>query len=261
MYRLIATDLDGTLLGPDGKAAGNLMEVLTTLCGKGIHFVTASGRMEETQRKIAGEICGLFSTVAYNGSVTVCEDGFRSECFIDAETVKDIAAYACSRGYYVQCYHNGAIRTEKDCPVLRSDPDSRTSEIKFGNLLRDPKPSPKVVVIPEPDAVSSVMSEIREKHPELYVTQSGPYVIEIMPGNTDKSTGLGIICSRLGIDRSEVIAFGDGMNDLPMIEWAGTGVAVANAPDALKNAADKVSAESGPDGVCEILKEVFADIL
>ncbi len=262
MYRLIASDLDGTLLGPDGEPTKDLADAVGKLQRKGIHFAAASGRMYTSQKMTVEKICTSYSVIAYNGSFIVCEDGTITKRRIDAETVRGIVGYCYVRGYYVQCYYNGAIRTKEDCPLLRSDPDSRIAEIQFGNLLEtEAKPSPKIVILPGPENVPAVISDIKSMYPKLYVTQSGPHVIEIMPNGVNKAKGLESICECLGIKSDEVIAFGDGMNDIPMIRWAGLGVAVGNAPDDVKKAAGKVSSGNGPDGVLEVLRDVFPDIL
>lgn len=262
MYRLIASDLDGTLLGPDGEPTKDLADAVGKLRRKGIHFVAASGRMYTTQKEIAQKVCVSYSVIAYNGAVTVCEDGTITRRRIDAETVRGIVGYCYVRGYYVQCYYNGVLRTKEDSPLLRSDPDSRFAEIQFVNLLEtESKPSVKVVILPGSENVPAVMSDIKSMYPKLYVTQSGPHVIEVMPGGVNKATALESICERLGIESDEVIAFGDGMNDIPMIRWAGLGVAVGNAPDAVKKAATVVATKNGPDGVLEVLRGVFPDIL
>lgn len=262
MYRLIASDLDGTLLGPDGEPTKDLADAVGKLQRKGIHFVAASGRMYTTQKEIAQKVCVSYSVVAYNGAVTVCEDGTVTERRIDTETMRGIIRYCYVRGYYVQCYHDAVIYTKEDSPLLRSDPDSRAVKIQFGNLLeKELRSSPKIVIVPGSENVPAVMSDIKSMYPKLYVTQSGPQVVEIMPNGVDKAKALESICERLGIESDEVIAFGDGMNDIPMIRWAGLGVAVGNAPDAVKKAATVVATKNGPDGILEVLRGVFPDIL
>ena len=86
---------------------------------------------------------------------------------------------------------------------------------------------------------------------------SSRYVIEIMPKGIDKGYGLSVVAESLGIDRKDVVAVGDSMNDLAMVEWAGVGVAVANADNRLKSAADIVTKESMSSGVLEIADRLF----
>ncbi len=262
MYRLIASDLDGTLLGPDGEPTKDLADAVGKLQRKGIHFVAASGRMYTTQKMTVEKMCTSYSVIAYNGSFIVCEDGTITKRRIDAETVRGIVGYCYVRGYYVQCYRDDVIYTKEDSPLLRSDPDSRAVKIQFGNLLeKELKSSPKIVIVPGSENVPAVISDIKSMYPKLYVTQSGPHVIEVMPNGVNKATALESVCECLDIKSDEVIAFGDGMNDISMIKWAGLGVAVGNAPDAVKKVATVVATKNGPDGVLEVLRDVFPDIL
>ena len=114
------------------------------------------------------------------------------------------------------------------------------------------------MIIADPSETSGIIDDISAMHPSLSVTQSSAYVIEVMPKGVDKSHGLRMVCEHLDIDREDVIAFGDNKNDIAMIEWAGTGVAVANAVDELKDVADIVSKGEMSDGVQEILDKYFS---
>jgi hydroxymethylpyrimidine pyrophosphatase-like HAD family hydrolase len=104
--------------------------------------------------------------------------------------------------------------------------------------------------------VSHIVDEMCQLFPELFITQSTDCIVEVMPRGVDKGTGVKAIAERLCIAREDVVAVGDGMNDLPMLEWAGTGVAVGNADPRLKAKADIVTEGEGPDGVLELVEEL-----
>lgn len=257
-YRLIATDLDGTLLGLDKRPTASVVDALRRASGQGVHIAIASGRMTCTQKDLAEEMGLDCSMISYNGSVVVQEDGTTVETDMDVEVMRDIIGYCYEHGYYVQTYHDDVIFTDHDSPMLRSDMDSRLAEIRFGDLLEiDLKPAPKVVIVVDPSETSWIIGDIRRMHPSLSVTQSSPYVVEIMAHGVDKSLGLRTVCEHLGIDREEVIAFGDNKNDIPMIQWAGLGVAVSNAVGELKDVADIVTDGERSDGVQEVLDRLF----
>ncbi len=93
----------------------------------------------------------------------------------------------------------------------------------------------------------------------LYRTWSSPTMLELLDPHVDKRGALQELCSGLGIDRSEVAAFGDQRNDVEMIRWAGIGVAVANAAPAAREAADLIVASNDADAVAQTLEEWLAD--
>ncbi len=257
-YRLIATDLDGTLLGKDKRPTPSVVGSLRRARDMGVHIAIASGRMTCTQRDLAREMGLDCSMISYNGSVVVQEDGTTVETDLDADAMMDIIGYCYDRGYYVQTYRDDVIFTDRDSPMLRSDMDSWSAEIRFGDLREmEPMSAPKVVIVVDPSMTPGIMHDIQAMHPSLSVTQSSPYVVEIMPPGIDKSYGLRMVCEHLGIDREEVVAFGDNKNDISMIGWAGLGVAVANAVDELKDVADIVASGEMSDGVQEVLDRLF----
>ncbi len=84
---------------------------------------------------------------------------------------------------------------------------------------------------------------------------SSSVMLEFMRNDADKGTGLAALAARLGIAREEVIAIGDGENDIPMLRWAGLGVAMANAPDDVKAAADLIAPHCDEDGCAQIMEK------
>lgn len=105
------------------------------------------------------------------------------------------------------------------------------------------------------DLVDAVRPHVPES---MHVTTSGINFVEITPAGADKGSALHRLCDQLGIDRTEVIAFGDNHNDLTMLEWAGRGVAMGQADDIVQAAADEVTLTNTDHGVAVILEELLA---
>jgi len=87
------------------------------------------------------------------------------------------------------------------------------------------------------------------------LTQSGEMNMEVIPADADKGSGLRMLSQRLGIRREEIMAVGDQLNDLPMLRYAGLGVAVANAPEMVRQAADAVTDRNDEDGVGKAIEK------
>ena len=258
MYRLLAMDLDKTLLQKDGSIPDETVGRLRELRSKGVHLALCTGRVRASAEHYA-EIIGGASVVSFNGSVIRTEDGKVRESEIPADTVKKVLDFCYENGVYVQFYRNDTILVDHHTPELDTDLDIHfTDYVECGDLrLTDVKASPKMVALEMSDRVDDVILKMREEFPQLTMNNSSRYVIEIMPKGIDKGYGLSVVAESLGIDRKEIVAVGDSMNDLAMVEWAGVGVAVSNADDRLKSAADIVTKEPMSLGVLEIADRLF----
>ena len=119
------------------------------------------------------------------------------------------------------------------------------------------QPVAKLIVRHDEHALEAVAEAARElAGDEAAVTIAGPWTVEIAAAGVSKAVALAELCEELGVDRASVVAFGDYPNDLPMLEWAGHAVAVANAhPDVLA-VADEVTASNEEDGVALVLERL-----
>ena len=263
MFKLVAMDLDETLLNADKKVSSRTSEILRRLWEKGIHIAIASGRILCTEQIHASSFCDRASYVAYNGSLVVFEDGTRWEATLSPDVTREIAKYCVEHRHHMQTYYDEKIYCAKSSPELMSDMDTRnTSVVEVGDMSKaDLPPTPKAVIVDRPEVVPDIVDDLRKAFPSLKITRSSAWVIEVNPPDVDKAKGLEMVCKNLGITKDDVIVFGDNNNDLTMIQWAGCGVAVANALPEIKEIADRVSPKEMSEGVAAVLEEVFADIL
>ena len=147
-----------------------------------------------------------------------------------------------------------------DTMNLLSEADIKVSASKRTLLVQSSNFPLEVLYLRDddiPQSVASGVADIGVVGENEFVDNSSKYVIEIMPKDIDKGYGLSVVAESLGIDRKETVAIGDSMNDLAMVEWAGVGVAVSNADDRLKSAADIVTKEPMSLGVLEIADRLF----
>ena len=258
MYRLLAMDLDKTLLRTDGSIPDETVRRLRELRSEGVHLALCTGRVRVSAEHYA-EIIGGASVVSFNGSVIRTEDDTVRKSSIPADTVKDVLDFCYENDVYIQFYDGDTILVEKHTPELDTDLDTRfTKYVECGDLRKiDIRPTPKMVALELSDKVDDIIAEMRERFPQLSMANSSRYVIEIMPKGIDKGYGLSVIADSLGINRDETVAVGDSMNDLAMVEWAGVGVAVSNADERLKSAADIVTEKEMSLGVLEIADRLF----
>jgi len=265
--RLIATDLDGTLLDPSGRVTARTRAALDAARAAGIIVVPVTARQPIGLRAIAAEagfdgwaLCGngaygirlgthelLFATeIAVPVQERIAgELSARIDGLLFASVREAGAVFVAQEGY-------AAVATLSD---HKRDPRTMGA-VPLADVLE--APSLKLVIrhaTISPPEIFAVLRTLEQAG--FAATLSGAPFVEVMAEGVTKATGLERLCAEFGIDRTEVLAFGDALNDVELLRWAGHGVAMANAePEALA-AADEVTASNAEDGVAVVLERVL----
>ena len=259
MIKLIATDLDNTLLNSHKKVTRRSIRLLRRCADAGVSFAVATGRSLYSAEAIAGKIGIDHWSICYNGALIT--DPVTGEVLVsdslDESTVRDIVVFCHERGLYMQMYDDNVITVEKLCLDQHPDPDLKFAPHReIGDFLTHPFfPTPKILV-----AVGGRAAEIQAEMEALfgdrvYIAQSESHLLEIMSPGTDKGAAIRRLAAHLGIEKDEIIALGDNTNDLPLLQNAGTAVAVANSVDVLKNAATYVAEGERDRGFNEAIRK------
>ncbi|HEY5412083.1 MAG TPA: HAD family hydrolase [Caulobacteraceae bacterium] len=249
--RLIATDLDGTLLRSDGSISARTRDAIAAAEDRGLLFAFVTARPPRYIESLAkaGGVTGL--AVCSNGAI-LYDIGRRAVLHhqrVAPDLARDLilAIRTALPEIAFAAEHGDRIGYEPGFPVFAEDPDPRVDHIHaFCDedltklLLHHPLHAAEALA-------ALVRQEVGERAEVIH--SGGPQVIEIAAAGVSKATGLARLCDTLGIHAAEVIAFGDMPNDLPMLGFAGRAVAVANAHREVLAAADEVTACNDEDGV------------
>lgn len=262
MYKLLALDLDDTLLEKDLSIPPTTAAKLRALQAQGVGITLATGRMFPSAQKYARELVLTLPLVTYNGAVVRAAkaDTPLFAHLLPVDKMREVIKCCKEHQWYLQFYNDDRIIVEKISDETRLDPDMLNAPVmEVGNFLEaDIKPSPKMMTVQKPENIASVKAILEEATGKsLYMAGSKSYLLEIMPQNVSKAKALAELAAGLGIDASEVIAVGDSSNDLEMVKWAGLGVAVANATNELKAAADYITAAPRSQGIEELIDHFF----
>ncbi len=266
-YKLIAIDLDGTLL-PDGKIIpeGNI-RAIEYATSKGIPVVIATGRVTTSGRAFARQLNLETYIISSNGAriydirnrEIIYEDGLR------IEDAKAVAAYFEGFGVYYHAYVDDIMyaRYMRE-PLLfyteqnkKLDKDLRM-DIRicenFDQVFEENKDKISKVMTIERDLklIESMRRELINNK-NIVIMASHEDNIEVMNHTVGKGKALMNLANRLNVEREEVIAIGDNDNDISMIEWAGTGIAMGNAIEEVKNAADDITQRCEDLGVAKAI--------
>ena len=264
MIRLIATDLDDTLLNERSDLNPRTLEALSAAMAAGCGISLSSGRMLEAMLPLAERIGVNAPMLLYNGALAYNHntDEVIFAQRIPFETALGIACMAEANGYYIQAYPGRNYYCNEVCDFTRKYAASIRVEavpvhMPVSEWMREnPSDMQKLLLIDTPEGADRAQAMLREAFPTgASFLKSKPHYIEIAPEGVDKGHALLKLAEHMGIARDEVMAFGDGQNDVPMIQAAGTGVAMKNAcPEALR-AADRIAPSNTADGVARVIEE------
>jgi Cof subfamily protein (haloacid dehalogenase superfamily) len=282
-YRLIALDLDGTLLvhGPRGfRILPRTLAALRAAQARGIFTVIATGRTVQSASEWSRRIGGG-PIVCCNGAAVLDRDGrpilFRP---IAPEPLLHLLRLCAEVGVLAECYTPGGIVLDRPLAQVSSymrwvrntvplhRAVLRVINLWWTNRVRivrslprwaERRPNPqvlKVMIVGEPERLGALREQIKRELPGLTIASSARDNVEVTAGGVSKASGLRVLGDKLRIPLSEMIAFGDSGNDAEMLQVVGLGVAMGNAREQIKAVAQRVTASNEADGIALVLEEL-----
>lgn len=262
--RLVATDLDGTLLGPDGLLSDRTAAALRAVAEAGVTVVFATGRPPMVAgREVTAAGSGVHYGVMANGSIVctlpdaVVLHTVRFPAHLALDAVRTLRDHDPSLGFALAT--DAGFTAEpgfhERMPVFSGD--GTVPDVLVGHESAD-EALKLFAFHPTHGAHDLLQSLPRVLGPGLTVSHMGADAVEIAPAGADKGIGLAWLCAHLGVEPDDVMVFGDEINDLPMFAVARRRVAVANANPLVRDAADEVTASNADDGVAVVLERLLS---
>ena len=268
--KLILLDLDGTLLTSDKRISPGNYAALERACAKGIHIVPSTGRFFDGIPQVVRDLSFVRYAITVNGAQIYdrTEDRILRRAEIqpaDAERIYDRlealpVIYDCfldGWGYMDRRNYQRIDQFISDPRVNRMVKDLRKPVENFRAFMREQnRPVQKIQMFFRDMALrEQVWTQLIREFPDMSVTSSISNNVEINARHANKGEALEFLCRYLGLEVGQSMAFGDGSNDRSMIEAAGVGVAMANADQALKAAADYITDTNDNDGVAKAMEK------
>lgn len=263
-YRLLVTDIDDTLLTTDKRITNKVRDAIFKAQDAGVTVAIASGRLPIGVRPYAEElgVCergGCY--LAFNGGLVLDAQGnILHSNVLDRKYLP--AIYNALRPYDVTVLvhtHDKIFTDNNQNSYAYTEPEALHQPLHLlNNLLTDVDwDLHKILIAGEPELLHRVEPVLKAQFgQELDIFLSAPWFLDVMPKGVNKGVGVRYLAARLGIPTEAVIACGDSYNDLSMIRCAGLGVAMHNAEDALKEAADYVTErDCDHDGIAEVIEK------
>jgi hypothetical protein len=267
--RLVAFDLDGTLLGGNDRVSAHTADVLARARAAGMVLVAATGRSCRAARLALGATDAVDHIICSNGAV-----------HYDVRRDEVVAHHPIAPGMLAALYQSvndgldGACWAWETSVGIVPDCGFRTLTARLDELKRSPVPMvlPPPMQLPPTEPASKAMIA----HPYLVgdrllgrlqrclpaclsAASSSAVFVEVTAPGIDKAFGLEALCRQVGVARREVMAFGDQLNDLSMLRWAGRGVAMANAHPLVLSAVAERTGRNTDDGVATVIASLLTD--
>lgn len=257
MYKAVFSDFDGTLLTSDHRISPRTLEAIARLTARNIPFVPISARSPLGILPYWRQLNTQNVLVAFSGALILNADlqpiysvQIAPQDMTEIEPV--LAGYPdLGVNYYINddCYardlHNKWVQFEQSVTKIDIRPFNEAA-------TRSPH---KIQIIGEPNDILSVEADLKARFPHLSICRSHESFLEVMHKAASKDQAVRFLENHFGVTTAEVMAFGDNFNDLEMLEHAGLGVAMGNAPLAIQQAANRVTATNNEDGLALILEE------
>ncbi len=252
---LIAVDVDGTLLNSHHALTPRVAAAIRACQIAGVHVVIATGKTRSSVEPLLDHLQLDTPGVYSQGLIIHNADGsIRFRRTMEPEQVAQVIAFAQARAMPFLAYSGDRLIVLERSPYT----DSITNYGEPLPLLLasfDGVPVEKFILIHTPETIAPLRHALEQTFDgQLTVVQALDHMIELVPPGSSKGDGLRRVLAALGVAPEQVMAIGDGENDIEMLQLAGLGVAVGNAKPALKAVADVIVADNDHDGVAEAIE-------
>lgn len=268
-YSIIALDLDGTLTNSEKNITPRTFDALMKAQREGVRLVLASGRPTFGIAALANQLqladYGGY-VLSYNGGRIIdwCEKTVIFSQVVDQKLVPILYDFAEKAQLPIVTYLPEAILVSKNEGEYLAE-EARINGMPIvvaqnfvEEAMRIAGGSTKFLIPGEPELLVQLESEMKAALSEqMEVFRSAPFFLELPPKGIDKAQSLQRLLTHLGLERDSLMAFGDGFNDLSMIQFAGQGVAMANAVEEVKSIADFVTTSNEEDGIAHALEQLL----
>ncbi|MDD4169985.1 MAG: Cof-type HAD-IIB family hydrolase [Desulfotomaculaceae bacterium] len=259
-YKLVAADLDDTLLDDNFRLTGRVKEMIKAVLEAGVQFTLSTGRMYRSAEPYARELGLDTPLITYQGALV--KNALSGEVLfyrpLPLRYAREIIGRVHELGYHLNAYLDDLLLMEQDTPEGRRYMQIAGVQAEIvGDLLKilDSDPT-KVVVIADEALLDQLSAELAPiYHNKVHISKSKPYFLEFSHPQATKGYALAMLAEYYGINRDKIIAIGDSYNDLEMLEYAGLGVVVANAREEIKEKAGYVATAPNGEGVVEALEK------
>ena len=260
-YKLIVSDMDGTLLNSKDKISPKAADAINRAMEKGVYFTFATGRsISGIKRVCDANILWPNAPIAtFNGGkiVSHTDDIVLFERFLEKQTAAEVLALCKQLGAAAIAWSEGELFATEENERTKQYSEKAGIEIHLIDdtdefLSRDIS---KMIWPDDPEKIEYYITRLQGVlEGNVTFCTSSPEYLEFFHSDASKGNAARFIAEKLNIPPAEIIAIGDQRNDIPMLKFAGLGVAMANALDEVKAAADYITLSNDEDGIADVIE-------
>jgi len=252
MIKMVATDIDGTILGNNFEFSPAVINCIKDLTNKGIKVVLVTGRMHLAALKLAKKLNITTPIVSYQGGLIKEQNGnILYEKTLNPERAKEVIKWAKENNIHINLYMDDYLYVENDNIAIKRYTGERFIPYEVCNFDDlEIKNVNKILAIDfeNPDKVTGWVEYLKKQMPELYIVKSTPYFCEVSSPEAKKSCAVEFLSKYYNIKKEEILSIGDQDNDIELLKAGGIAVAMGNASEKLKACADYITDSIDNDG-------------
>lgn len=263
-YKLIAIDMDGTLLNNNLEISPRAVQAINEVIRKGVKVTLCTGRMFASASQYADKLSINVPLITYNGALVKNSktEEILYQRIVPLEEAFRVISKCREHGFQLNVYVDDELYVEKDTERARKYAERVNVPLNVVNdfieYLQKIGSGPiKMLAIGEEEELNKLRDQLEAEGISLYITRSRYHFLEFLNKEATKGLGLKAVADTLGIKKDNIMAIGDNENDLEMFKYAKTAVVMKNARDDIKSCADYVTETcNDDDGVAEVLEKL-----
>ena len=265
MIKMIATDIDGTILPWANDFTPGLRNCIKKLQQNGVKVVLVTGRMHSSAIHVAKDLGLDTPIISYQGGLIKDIDGNTiHEEDMAISTAKEIIEWSRKENIHLNLYLDDKLYVEKDDDEVKQYTQGKYIEYtveSFDNLGINKVNKLLAIDFNDADRVTGWVEYLKGKYPDLYIVKSTPYFCEISSPTAKKSIGVNYLREMWGFKKEEVLTIGDQNNDIDLVTCGGIGVAMGNATEELKACADYITDTVDNDGFVKAVEKFIPEVI
>jgi len=267
MFKIIFSDIDGTLLNAERDLSEFTIETIRKLSKAAIPFILISSRMPAAMRHLQKKMdIEHLPIISYNGGLIIVDGKPVSSTEIPIEILTELQKFNEHHDVHLSLFHNDEwyvprddFWTQREINNTRVQPDFESNESVINKWQKESKGAHKIMAMGEEEKIDAIMAFLQKNfNDELHLYRSKPTYIEIAPKSISKLTAVQhLLDHHFRLPLSQSMAFGDNYNDVEMIRGVGMGIAVGNAKPEVLEIAHMVTTPGKEDGVAKSITELL----
>lgn len=264
MYKLVAIDLDGTLLTDELKISPHTVKAIQKAVEVGAIVTIATGRMFSSAKFIALQLGINVPLITYQGALIkdVHEKEVIYERFVSPDIAQKLIEISREKKIHLQLYHNDILYSavENEKLITYSETVNVPYVIEPDLVQVAQKGVTKLLFIEEPEILDLLQGELQTLFGDYaHIAKSKKHYLEVTHPEANKGSALLYLAEKLGIDRTEIIGIGDNYNDLELVATAGLGVAMGNAVKEVQDIANYTTFTNNEEGVLHVIEKFILE--